>query len=49
MVTDFDYMAEHMPIMDMSALKFKERDHLEAIFKFWRNPDKRIFDVAKFW
>ncbi|XP_072035866.1 dynein axonemal assembly factor 3-like [Amphiura filiformis] len=49
MVTDFDHMAERMPIMDMSALKFKERDHLEAIFKFWRNPDNRIFDVSKCW
>ncbi|KAJ8026548.1 Dynein assembly factor 3, axonemal [Holothuria leucospilota] len=49
MVTDLDYLNEKFPLFDLSALKFKERDHLEAVFKFWRNPDKMSFDASKFW
>ncbi|XP_070532829.1 dynein axonemal assembly factor 3-like [Ptychodera flava] len=48
-VTDLDYMKDHMPIFEMSSLKFKERDQLEAIFKFWRNPDGKVFDICKHW
>ncbi|XP_013396625.1 dynein assembly factor 3, axonemal [Lingula anatina] len=49
MVTDFDHLEKKMPIIDMSSLKFKERDFLEGIFKFWRNKDHQIFDVSKCW
>ncbi|XP_064634715.1 dynein axonemal assembly factor 3-like isoform X2 [Lineus longissimus] len=51
MVTDFDNLAEKLPYIDMSQLKFKERDMLEAIFKFWRNPnrEKDVFDIEKAW
>jgi dynein assembly factor 3 len=51
MVTDFDYLGEKLPFVDMSQLKFKERDMLEAIFKFWRNPnrEKDVFDIEKAW
>ncbi|KAK3102223.1 hypothetical protein FSP39_009733 [Pinctada imbricata] len=49
MVTDFDYLEEKIPNLDLSQLKFKERDFMEAIFKFWRNPDATIFDAEKCW
>ncbi|KAK6190478.1 hypothetical protein SNE40_002340 [Patella caerulea] len=49
MVTDFDYLEKRMNMVDLSQLKFKERDFLEGIFKFWRNPDKSVFDIAKSW
>ena len=49
MVTDFDYLSQRLPMFDLSALKFKERDQLEAIFKFWRSSDDRAFDISKFW
>ncbi|KAK2158864.1 hypothetical protein LSH36_162g02003 [Paralvinella palmiformis] len=49
MVTDFDYLDKKLPILDLSLLKFKERDFLEAIFKFWRNPDRSLFDIEKAW
>ncbi|ESP05132.1 hypothetical protein LOTGIDRAFT_227827 [Lottia gigantea] len=49
MVTDFDYLEKKLPVFDLSQLKFKERDFLEGIFKFWRNPDKAVFDVEKCW
>ncbi|CAB4020560.1 Hypothetical predicted protein [Paramuricea clavata] len=49
MVTDLEYMKENFPLVDMSLLKFKERDLLEGIFKFWRNPDGKLFDITKCW
>ncbi|XP_028399655.1 dynein assembly factor 3, axonemal-like [Dendronephthya gigantea] len=49
MVTDLDYMERNFPLIDMSLLKFKERDLLEGIFKFWRNTNGKLFDIAKCW
>jgi dynein assembly factor 3 len=47
MVTDFDYLDKNLPIVDLSQLKFKERDMLEGIFKFWRSSIP--FDISKCW
>ncbi|XP_069132201.1 dynein axonemal assembly factor 3-like isoform X2 [Argopecten irradians] len=49
MVTDFDYLEKKLPIFDLSQLKYKERDFLESIFKFWRLPDIKYFDAEKVW
>ncbi|XP_064406954.1 dynein axonemal assembly factor 3-like [Halichondria panicea] len=49
MVTDEEYLKQCVPILDISLLKYKERDFLESIFKFWRNRDEKYFDVAKLW
>ncbi|ELU12843.1 hypothetical protein CAPTEDRAFT_186529 [Capitella teleta] len=49
MITDLDYLEKQMPFVDVSVLKFKERDLLEAIFKLWRNPDPSLFDFKKCW
>ncbi|XP_055899898.1 dynein axonemal assembly factor 3-like [Biomphalaria glabrata] len=50
MVTDFDYMKKKLPFLDLTQLKYKERDFLESIFKLWRNKDKKaIFDISKCW
>ncbi|XP_072178400.1 dynein axonemal assembly factor 3-like [Diadema setosum] len=49
LVTDDKYLSLRIPSLHLSALKFKERDHMEAILKFWRNPDLRTFDIAKCW
>ncbi|XP_053117415.1 dynein axonemal assembly factor 3 isoform X2 [Hemicordylus capensis] len=48
-VTDPDFQQTHLPILDLSALKFKERDQLEAIFQFWRNPDPHAFQIKHLW
>nr|XP_020648567.1 dynein assembly factor 3, axonemal isoform X1 [Pogona vitticeps]XP_020648568.1 dynein assembly factor 3, axonemal isoform X1 [Pogona vitticeps]XP_020648569.1 dynein assembly factor 3, axonemal isoform X1 [Pogona vitticeps]XP_020648570.1 dynein assembly factor 3, axonemal isoform X1 [Pogona vitticeps] len=48
-VTDSDFQQAHLPTVDMSALKFKERDHLERIFQFWRNPDPQAFPIKHLW
>lgn len=49
MVTNLDYMEDNFPLVNMSLLKFKERDMLEAVFKFWRNTDPKYFDITKCW
>lgn len=49
MVTDLDYLQEQLPILDLSLLKFKERDMLEGIFKFWRLPETNTFDIQRHW
>ncbi|KAH9519196.1 Dynein assembly factor 3, axonemal [Bulinus truncatus] len=50
MVTDFDYMDKKLPFLDLTQLKYKERDFLEGTFKLWRNKDMKIpFDISKCW
>uniref|UniRef100_A0A8C3IC75 Dynein axonemal assembly factor 3 n=1 Tax=Chrysemys picta bellii TaxID=8478 RepID=A0A8C3IC75_CHRPI len=48
-VTDPDFQQRHLGAVDLSALKFKERDQLESIFRFWRNPDPQAFPIARLW
>eukprot|EP00117_Sycon_ciliatum_P012878 scpid13653/ scgid1723/ Dynein assembly factor 3, axonemal len=47
MVTDDDYMKVCLPMVDLSSLRFKERDALEDIFKSWRSTV--AFDVQTHW
>ncbi|XP_025085562.1 dynein assembly factor 3, axonemal-like [Pomacea canaliculata] len=49
MVTDFNYLEKKLPCLDLSHLKFKERDFMEGIFKFWRKFDLKAFDAKKCW
>ncbi|KAM9299404.1 dynein axonemal assembly factor 3 [Gastrophryne carolinensis] len=48
-VTDSEYQQSVLPLLDMSSLKFKERDELECIFKFWRSPDPKLFPIERYW
>ncbi|XP_062506774.1 dynein axonemal assembly factor 3-like [Corticium candelabrum] len=48
-VTDLDYMSQQFSILDLSQLKFKERDLLEGVFKFWRNQDHKTFPIVEMW
>nr|XP_060639057.1 dynein axonemal assembly factor 3 [Anolis sagrei ordinatus] len=48
-VTDSDFQVTHLPSVDLSRLKFKERDQLESIFRFWRNPDPQAFQIKQLW
>lgn len=36
-------------IYEQYIFQFKERDFLEGIFKFWRNPSLEIFEAVKHW
>ncbi|XP_075773689.1 dynein axonemal assembly factor 3 isoform X1 [Pelodiscus sinensis] len=47
--TDPDFQQRHLGALDMSAVKFKERDQLEGIFRFWSNPDPQAFPIARLW
>ncbi|XP_076471331.1 dynein axonemal assembly factor 3-like [Babylonia areolata] len=49
MVTDFDYLEKKLPCLDLSQLKYKERDFLEGIFKFWRKSKLDAYDPKKCW
>nr|XP_056719835.1 dynein axonemal assembly factor 3 [Euleptes europaea] len=48
-VTDPYFQQADLPTLDLSALKFKERDLLEAVFRFWKNPDPRAFQIEQLW
>ena len=49
MLTDEDYLKKIMPCLDLSLLKFKERDFMESIMKFWAAPNEKntIFPVKR--
>ncbi|XP_015665748.1 dynein assembly factor 3, axonemal [Protobothrops mucrosquamatus] len=48
-ITDSDFQLANLSVLDFSALKFRERDQLEAIFQFWRNPEPQAFQVKQLW
>jgi len=49
MITDLDYADERMPTINLSQLKFKERDSLENLFKFWRTRTSENFNIINLW
>ncbi|KAK9879959.1 hypothetical protein WA026_008469 [Henosepilachna vigintioctopunctata] len=46
MVTDYDYLNLILPFVELD-IKYKERDYLENILKFWGCADK--FDISDSW
>ncbi|KAL7990039.1 hypothetical protein Chor_012705, partial [Crotalus horridus] len=48
-ITDSDFQLAKLPVLDFSALKFRERDQLEAIFQFWQNPEPQAFQIKQLW
>jgi dynein assembly factor 3, axonemal len=52
-ITDFDYMPKiNLTLFDFTLLKYKERDFLEGIFKYWRLKDTKVqehFPASKCW
>lgn len=52
-ITDIDFLkASNLGVFDFEQLKFKERDFLEGIFKFWRlenSEEKPYFPADKCW
>ena len=47
LITNDDFLEKELSFLDLSLLKFKERDFMEGIFKFWggNNP----FEIEKLW
>jgi len=50
-ITDLDHLQQtNLKLFDFSLLKYKERDFLEGIFKFWRlKIDLEKFPIDKCW
>ncbi|XP_045388726.1 dynein axonemal assembly factor 3 isoform X2 [Lemur catta] len=51
LVPEPDRMAEQLPWLSLSALKFRERDALEAVFRFWAGGEKapEAFPMSRLW
>jgi len=49
LITDPDDMETRFPLVDLSALKFKERDALTAVCQFWRVPSPALFNMGELW
>lgn len=49
LVTDPDEMEQKMTFMSIDQLKYKEKDDLETIFKFWRKKSPDLFNMTDLW
>ncbi|XP_054444190.1 LOW QUALITY PROTEIN: dynein axonemal assembly factor 3 [Pteronotus mesoamericanus] len=51
LVPEPDRLAEQLPWLSLSALKFRERDALEAVFRFWAGGEKgpETFPMSRLW
>ncbi|KFB48714.1 AGAP007214-PA-like protein [Anopheles sinensis] len=48
-VTDPEYAERYSPIFNYEALKYKERDQLEDVFRFWTNAREHVFNISRYW
>ncbi|XP_059476374.1 dynein axonemal assembly factor 3 [Neocloeon triangulifer] len=49
MVTDHIYLKNRLPMVSLENLKYKEKDCMEATYKFWKNSTIDYFDITKLW
>ncbi|CAB3366380.1 dynein axonemal assembly factor 3 [Cloeon dipterum] len=49
MVTDHVYLKNRLPMVSLENLKYKEKDFMEATYKFWKNSTIDYFDITKLW
>ncbi|XP_004405132.1 PREDICTED: dynein assembly factor 3, axonemal [Odobenus rosmarus divergens] len=51
LVPEPDRLAEQLPWLSLDALKFRERDALEAMFRFWAGGEKgpEAFPMSRLW
>ncbi|XP_049757505.1 dynein axonemal assembly factor 3 isoform X1 [Elephas maximus indicus] len=51
LVPEPDRLAEQLPWLSLGALKFRERDALEAVFRFWAGGEKgpEAFPISRLW
>uniref|UniRef100_A0A8C0X9R1 Dynein axonemal assembly factor 3 n=1 Tax=Castor canadensis TaxID=51338 RepID=A0A8C0X9R1_CASCN len=51
LVPEPDRLAEHLPWLSLGPLKFRERDALEAVFRFWSGGEKgpEAFPMSRLW
>ncbi|XP_060031771.1 dynein axonemal assembly factor 3 isoform X2 [Erinaceus europaeus] len=51
LVPEPERLAQQLPWLSLAALKFRERDALEAVFRFWTGGDRapETFPVSRLW
>ncbi|XP_028385905.1 dynein assembly factor 3, axonemal isoform X3 [Phyllostomus discolor] len=51
LVPEPDRLAEQLPWLSLGSLKFRERDALEAVFRFWAGGEKgpETFPMSRLW
>ncbi|XP_063798898.1 dynein axonemal assembly factor 3 [Pseudophryne corroboree] len=48
-VTDPEYQQSVLPLLNLQFIKFRERDELECIFKFWQTSEHKLFPIERYW
>lgn len=48
-LTDDEYKEQMFPILNIEALRYKERDQLENAFEFWTNKPQHVFKMKEYW
>uniref|UniRef100_A0A182QHL6 Dynein assembly factor 3, axonemal homolog n=1 Tax=Anopheles farauti TaxID=69004 RepID=A0A182QHL6_9DIPT len=48
-ITDAEYGQRQAPMFVYDALRYKERDQLESVFRFWTNSPNHVFNIARYW
>uniref|UniRef100_A0A182YML5 Dynein assembly factor 3, axonemal homolog n=1 Tax=Anopheles stephensi TaxID=30069 RepID=A0A182YML5_ANOST len=48
-ITDSEYGQRQAPIFSYEALRYKERDQLADVFRFWTNAPEHVFNIARYW
>ncbi|GFG33792.1 hypothetical protein Cfor_05135 [Coptotermes formosanus] len=48
MIKDSCCQVARIPLLRLDTLKYRERDYLENVFKFWQEPGTR-FPISQYW
>lgn len=48
MVCDGEQLQRLAPMLNIEALKYKERDGLEMAFSYWQ-PQEQVYDIQRYW
>ncbi|XP_023175144.2 dynein assembly factor 3, axonemal homolog [Drosophila hydei] len=48
MICDEEQLQRFAPMINIEALKYKERDGLEMAFSYWQ-PQEQVYDIQRYW
>lgn len=49
MITNLEYMKEKIPLISYENVKYRERDYIEMLLKFWGTGSTNRFDICALW
>lgn len=49
MITSLEYMKQSMPLISFENVKYRERDYIEMLLKFWGTGGTNRFDICALW